>query len=171
MKKELISFIRTVAPTVATAFGGPLAGMATRAVSQALLGKPDANTTELEAVLAGASPSDLLKLKELETSFKLEMEKLGVDLERIHAGDRDSARKRQIVLNDATPGVLGVVAFAGFFGILVVLMFFEIKESSMQPLLIMLGALSTIVIQVTAYYFGSSRGSAAKNETIAGLMK
>lgn len=166
MKKELITFIRTVAPTVATAFGGPLAGMATRAVSQALLGKPDADTTELEAALAGASPSDLLKLKELETSFKLEMERLGVDLERVHAGDRDSARKRQIALKDATPGILGVVSFAGFFGILVAFMFLEVPDKSMQPLLIMLGALASIVIQVTHYYFGSSKGSADKSKAM-----
>ncbi len=38
--KQLIDLVGSVAPTIATALGGPLAGMATKVVSEALLGKP-----------------------------------------------------------------------------------------------------------------------------------
>ena len=171
MKNELLSIIRTVAPGIATAFGGPLAGMAVRAVSQTLLGRPDGTQEEVEAIIAGASPSDLLKLKELDKHFKIEMKKLEIDLDKIEAGDRDSARKRQVATKDTTPAILAVAVFVGFFGILGVLMFYEVPEQSLSPLNVMLGALATIIVQVASYYFGSSRGSAAKNATIARLMK
>ncbi len=171
MKNELLSIIRTVAPGIATAFGGPLAGMAVRAVSASLLGKPDGSMKEIETALLGASPETMLKLKEADHNFTLEMERLGVDLERIHADDRDSARKRQMATKDNTPAILGVAVFTGFFGILAALMFVAIPEKSLTPLNIMLGSLATIIVQVAAYYFGSSRGSADKNRTIARLME
>jgi hypothetical protein len=170
MKNELLSIIRTVAPGIATAFGGPLAGMAARVVSETLLGKPDGSMKNIETALLGASPETMLKLKEADHNFTVEMERLGVDLERIHADDRDSARERQVAMKDNTPAILAVAVFIGFFGILGVLMFSKVPTQSLSSLNVMLGALATIIVQVAAYYFGSSRGSAEKNRTIAGLM-
>ena len=37
--ESLLNLVRTVAPSIASAVGGPLAGMATRAISEALLGR------------------------------------------------------------------------------------------------------------------------------------
>ena len=171
MKNELLSIVRTVAPGIATALGGPLAGMAARVISETLLGKPDGSTKDIETALLGASPETMLKLKEADQTFAVKMEELGVDLEKIHADDRDSARKRHAAMKDNTPAILAVAVFIGFFGILGVLMFSRVPEESLSPLNVMLGALATIIVQVAAYYFGSSRGSAAKNATIAGLVK
>ncbi len=36
--EQLLNLVRTVAPSIASAVGGPLAGMATKAISEALLG-------------------------------------------------------------------------------------------------------------------------------------
>jgi hypothetical protein len=47
--EALLNVVRTVAPTIATAVGGPLAGMATRVISEALLGKPDGSEAEPSA--------------------------------------------------------------------------------------------------------------------------
>jgi phosphatidylserine synthase len=73
-------------------------------------------------------------------------------------------------MKDNTPAILAVAVFIGFFGILGVLMFSKVPTQSLSSLNVMLGALATIIVQVAAYYFGSSRGSAEKNRTIAGLM-
>lgn len=171
MKKELLSIVRTVAPGIATALGGPLAGMAVRAVSQTLLGKPDGSMKDIETALLGASPETMLKLKEADNNFTLEMEKLGVDLAKIEADDRKDARASNRGAKDKTPAVLGVLCFIGFFGILAALMFVEIPEASRGALTVMLGSLGTIVVQVANYYWGSSKGSAAKNATIEGLIR
>lgn len=171
MKNGLLSIVRTVAPGIATAFGGPLAGMATKVIANTLLGKPDASMSEIEAAIAGATPDDLLKLKVANQDFIVKIKELGIDLEKMHADDRASARKREIAIRDRTPALLSSLVFTGFFGILAALMFIAIPEKSITPLNIMLGSLATIVVQIAAYYFGSSKGSSDKNATIAGLMR
>lgn len=171
MKDELLSIVRTVAPGIATILGGPLAGLATRALSETLLGKPDASAKDIETALLGASPETMLKLKEAGNNFDLEMERLGVDYAKIEADDRKDARALNRGAKDKTPAVLGVLCFIGFFGILAALMFVEIPAASRGALTVMLGSLGTIVVQVANYYWGSSKSSAQKNETIAGLMR
>ena len=46
----------SVAPSIATALGGPLAGMATKALSQALLGNEDGSEDDLQVALLASSP-------------------------------------------------------------------------------------------------------------------
>ena len=92
----LLNLVRTVAPTIATAVGGPLAGMATRAISEALLGKPDGTEEELAQAAANATPEQLLALKKAEQDFAVRMRELDIDLERIANEDRNSARDREI---------------------------------------------------------------------------
>jgi hypothetical protein len=105
-----------------------------------------------------------LKLKQVETQLVRELRTLEVESERIDAADRASARARHAKTRDAMPGTLASVVFIGFFGILGALMFLdEIPEAALSPLNIMLGALSTLLVQIGAYYFGSSKGSAEKN--------
>jgi len=56
--EQLLNLVRTVAPSIASAVGGPLAGMATKAISEALLGKPDGSEEELLQAAAKASPKE-----------------------------------------------------------------------------------------------------------------
>lgn len=48
--------VRAVAPTLATALGGPLAGVATSEISNAILGKSDGTEAELGDALVKATP-------------------------------------------------------------------------------------------------------------------
>ena len=155
--------IASVAPALARALGGPLAGAAVKAVSVAVLGKEKASEKELEAALVTAGPDVLLKLKEADNSFKLEMEKLGVDLEKVHQQDRDSARRREIELKDNTPAVLAYGVSVGFFATLWYTFRFGMPSEGGEALLIMLGSLGTAWSGIVAYYFGSSAGSARKD--------
>ena len=102
--------VRTVAPTIATALGGPVAGAATQAVSSALLGKPDGTEDEIMLAAAAAGPEVLQKLKEADNTFRIRMKELDIDLEKVAAGDRDSARGREIKAGDSwTPRLLAAV--------------------------------------------------------------
>jgi 1,4-dihydroxy-2-naphthoate octaprenyltransferase len=116
--------------------------------------------------------------EEEKAKFKLEAErlaleevKLGIDSEKIHIEDRSSARQREIAVKDKTPAILASVSFIGFFGILGLMMFVEVPANAKDPLLIMLGALGAIVTGITQYYFGSSSGSAKKNDILARIIK
>ncbi|PCJ70272.1 MAG: hypothetical protein COA62_06620 [Rhodobiaceae bacterium] len=162
--------VQTVAPGLATALGGPMAGIAARGIADALLGPGEAGQTAIEQAVLLASPEDLRKLKQAEHVFQSQMKELQVDLERLHATDRASARDRQVKTGDIVPGFIAAAALFGFFGILAAMVFTELPSHSQAPLNVMLGALGSLVVGIGNYYFGSSAGSSAKNELIANLM-
>lgn len=166
------SIIKSVAPMLGAAIGGPFAPIAGALISKAMGGSPDKTSPDdLAKLIQNISPEQLLALKQAEQEFQLQMKQLDInsvkDLEIIAAGDRDSARKREMTVKDWTPKALAVSITLGFFGILIYMMKFPIPAESRDVLNIMLGALGTAWISVISYYFGSSAGSAAKNELLA----
>jgi len=158
-----------VAPTIATALGGPLAGLAVKTISEAMFGHSDANESEVSAALMSATPEQLQKLKETDATFKLKMKELDIDLERISAADRDSARNMQINTNDWIPRVLAIMITVGFFGILIWMLLKGMPPTGTEALLMMLGALGTAWTGVVNFYYGSSAGSKAKTEAMQKL--
>lgn len=162
--------LANVAPTLATAVGGPFAGMAARAITGALIGDESDNIDDAMRAIQDAKPEQLLALQQSEQKFKLEMEALNVDLERIHASDRDSARKRQVATKDKMPGYIASAALFGFFSILFAMIFMELPPASEAPLNVMLGALAALVSSIANYYFGSSASSSRKNEIMNAMI-
>lgn len=165
--ETIINLVRTVAPTIATAVGGPLAGMATRAISEALLGRSDATEEELVQAAANATPEQLLALKQAEHDFTIKMRELDIDIERLAGEDRNSARKREITIKDHTPKILAGLITAGYFGVLFYMMRYGLPTNGgSEAMLVMLGTLGTAWGGVVAYYFGSSAGSREKTDAI-----
>ncbi len=162
--------VQTVAPGLATALGGPMAGIAVRGIAVALLGSDKAASADIERAVLQASPEDLRKLKQAEYIFQNQMKELQVDLARLHTADRANARNRQSRTGDVMPGFIATAALLGFFGILLAMVFAELPGGSQAPLNVMLGALGSLVVAIGNYYFGSSAGSSAKNDLIARLV-
>jgi hypothetical protein len=154
--------VASVAPALATALGGPFAGLAVRQIGENLLGKPTADETEVAAAVAGATPADLLKLKELDQAFAKDMATLGVQLEQLEISDHASARAMQISTRDRTVGALATVFVAGFFGTLAAIMFVRIAPESRDAVNILLGVEGSAVTAILSFYFGSSKGSQEK---------
>ena len=165
--EQLLNLVRTVAPSIASAVGGPLAGMATKAISEALLGKPDGTEEELAQAAIKATPEQLLALKKAENDFALQMRELDIDLERIAGADRDSARNREIKTKDWTPKILAGGITVGYFGVLFYMLTHGLPTTGgSEAMLVMLGTLGTAFGGVMAYYFGSSAGSKEKTEAM-----
>lgn len=163
----ILKLVRTVAPSLASAVGGPLAGMAVRTISEALLGKPDGTETELAEAAAKATPEQLLALKKAEHDFTVRMRELDIDLERIANADRDSARDREVKTKDWTPRILAGLITVGYFGALFYMLRNGLPQhGGSEAMLVMLGTLGTAWGGVVAYYFGSSAGSKAKDEAM-----
>lgn len=162
--------LKTVAPVLGMAVGGPLGGIAARTLAGVLLGDENASEEDIAAAIAGATPDQLLAIKQADFEFQTTLKRLDIEIEQVAAGDRDSARRRQIVMKDKMPGVIAAAALSGFFGILGTMIFVELPASAQQPLSIMLGALAGLVIQIGNFYFGSSAGSSRKNDTIEKLL-
>jgi len=162
------SLITTLAPTIATALGGPLAGLAVQTLSGAVLGTSSGAIEDIAAALA--DPEKLITLKTAETEFKTRLKELDIKETTLINEDRAGARAMQVETRDLMPAALAGFVFAGFFGILAALIFIAIPESSLSPLNIMLGSLGTIVVQIAAFYFGTSKGSNDKTKIFSGLL-
>ncbi|WP_027237259.1 hypothetical protein [Leisingera caerulea] len=169
-KDKIIRFLGGIAPTIATALGGPMAGVAVKALAKGLQGNEDASEAAVEEALLNAAPADLVKLKQIEAEFAAQLQEAGIELERIAAGDRASARDRQVKMRDWTPAVLGVLIIAGFFGVLSAIFYLGLPDDGGEVLLIMVGALGAMTSQVGNYFFGSSTGSKEKQQIIAASM-
>jgi hypothetical protein len=169
---KILNIIRTVAPSIATALGGPLAGMAVTAVSNAVLGRPDGSEDEIAAAMQSATPEQLLALKKAEQEFLIHMRELDIDLERIAGDDRNSARNREIKTRDWAPKVLAGLVTTGYFGVLFWMLRYGLPANgASEALLVMLGALGSAWGGVITYYFGSSAGSRAKDGIIQRMQK
>jgi len=156
----------SVAPTLATALGGPLAGLAVKSLSKALLGAEDFSEEAVMEAMATASPEQLAAVKKIDADFKVQMKSLDIDLERIAVDDRKSAREMQKETRDWIPRALAVSVTAGFFAILIYMLVYGLPTTGNEALLLLLGALQTAWGGIIAFYFGSSSGSQKKDAMI-----
>ena len=149
--------LATVAPTLATALGGPMAGVAVKMAADAL--GVEADPKSIERVLLGGDPNVLLKLKEVENNFILEMEKLGVQ-------NVQNAREHQQKTQSLMPAALSIVTIVGFFGLLVGQSLGVLNLEDSQFMMMLLGVLLRETAGVYGYWLGSSKGSNDKNELL-----
>ena len=162
--KDISGILAKVAPMIATSLGGPLAGAAVSALGSALgIGEGGSKGGSEKAIveaISGASPEVLLALKRAEQDYALRMAELGFDnTEAIAAlvmADKDSARKREIQMKDATPKVIAYSVTAGFFATLGIILFVPLPEGSRDIINVMLGVLGSSFVGVREYYLGSS---------------
>ncbi len=158
--------LRVLAPTIASALGGPLAGAAVTALSSKLLGKPNGTEDEIAAVVTGGSPETLLKLKELEKEFSTQMATLGVELEKVNNDDRKDARARQVSLKDWTPNFLACGAFIIYALVQWFVLTHALPQASTDIIMRSLGTLDAVLMTIVAYFFGSSSSSRTKDEIL-----
>ena len=157
-----MSWLEQVAPTIATALGGPLAGLAVTAISKAIGVSEDDVEKTMNAGKMSSDQSAQLKLAELE--FQKSTQELGLNFEKLAADDRASARNMQVATKSWIPGALALGITIGFFGILLYMMTGNVTPSN--ELLVMLGSLGTAWTGVVGYYFGSSSSSQHKDELL-----
>ena len=94
MSMDYVSILKTVAPTVATMLGGPLAGMAVKFIGDQI-GIPAATTDAVTAALTsmGETPEGRIKLAEIDAALRTHAIDAGVDLERIAAQNAADVNK------------------------------------------------------------------------------
>lgn len=166
---NLKAIIAAVAPTLATALGGPLVGAAATILARTLGttkadGTPDEKATA--AILATASPDTLLKVKQAEFDLQKHMADLGVSLETLAVDDRKSARALQLASRSfLVPSLAVMIVLAFIIMVGSTLLGYSHVEGALAGTLV--GYLSAKCEQVVGFYFGSSAGSARKDELLA----
>jgi plasmid maintenance system antidote protein VapI len=159
-----MEWLKQIAPTVATALGGPLAGMAVSAISKAIgVDEKDVgdliNNNKLTA-------EQIAQVKLAEIELQKQAQELGLNFEKLAVDDRKSAREMQATTRSIVPPALAAIVTVGFFGILVMMLLGKV-DSNNPAILMMLGSLGTAWTGIIAYYFGSSAGSQAKTDLLS----
>jgi hypothetical protein len=157
-----MDWLKTIAPTIFTAIGGPLGGLAYEAVSKVMGVSQDDAKSMLES--GKLTADQIASVQQAEIALKAKAQELNLDFEQLAVQDRASARQMQSATHSWIPPFLAVGITIGFFGILYALMSDRVTKS--DELMIMLGSLSTAWTGVIAFYFGSSAGSQRKDELI-----
>ena len=148
---ELLSFIKNIAPTLATAVAGPLGGAAVSAIA-AKFGVAD--SVEAVAKAIAGDPQAAQKLAEMELEYA-----------KLDAADRDSARKRELEIATSaaapwyskmvTPALaLGMFALWGAVNIM--LLNSAVPDPMREIVIRMLGSLDAANMLILSYYFGNS---------------
>lgn len=170
MGVDWTTIVKTVAPWIGTALGGPLGGMAVEAAANAL-GVSEKTTDAVKAAISGATPEQMLALKQADQAFALQMQALGfkqvTDLEAIAAGDRDSARKMQIANKSFVPALLTCFVVGAFVATLVLLLKFDVPTTNRDIVVYMIGQLSGGFTSALAFWLGTTRQSEDKTHLLA----
>jgi len=158
-----MNWLEQVAPTIATALGGPLAGLAVEAVSKALGVSGDEAKSMLDEGKMSADQIAQVKVAELE--LQKQAQALGLNFEQLAVEDRKSARDMQTATKSLLVPTLAIIIVVSFIGVVVgTMMGLSHIESAMAGTLV--GYLSAKAEQVVAFYFGSSAGSQRKDELL-----
>ena len=155
--------LATVAPVIATGLGGPMAGVAVKVAADALGIEPNENALA-NAVLSG-DPNALLKLREADNRYKLEMKRLGVEVQKLDAQDRSSARTMAQNVGIIPQVVLSIVYTVGYFWLLgaIITGGVTIAESMQAIVNTLMGVMTAAQVQIMNFWFGSSSGSKSKD--------
>lgn len=162
-----MDWLKTLAPLLGTALGGPLGGAAASFIADKLgieSGTIEAVTDVLNSGKLSSDQIAALKVAELE--FKKFLETNKIDVMRLEFQNVDSARQMKIATKTFFPEILSTFITLGFFGILAWMMYDDSVVES-QPILIMLGSLGAAFGAVVNYWLGSNKGSDRSKELLA----
>lgn len=170
LKDTLKGLLKTVAPTLATAIGGPMGGVAMKFLADKFVG---GETGAVEDFLLSANPEQLAQLKLADLEFQKEMRKLDIDLEKIAADDRNSARDLAKTRGFIPQIIISIAYSCGYFGVMAAFItgHFHVPEEFASMFNGLLGVLSAAQIQIVNFWFGSSAGSKAKTDAMAVIGK
>lgn len=164
-----LAFIERVAPTIASAVGTPVAGMAVSAIEQALgITGGDGSTDRIEqAIQTGQLTGEQIAgLKKADQDFQAKMKALDVQLDQLQLADVEGARQMQVAKPSPVPAVLSIIITLGFLGILSA-MLAGVDVTENQAFLILIGSLGAGYTQVLNFWLGSTRDSHDKTALLA----
>jgi hypothetical protein len=148
----------SIAPTLATALGGPLAGLAVEQLGKTLgIDTPTAKSIQTALEASQLSADQIAAIKQAEIALKVKMRELDIQEESLGLNDRSDARNANV-----KGGVqvqlfwLSVLILAGTVGTEIAVLFHG-YPTTIPELVVgrVLGLLDSIALMVLAYWYGS----------------
>jgi len=137
----LKNVIGAVAPTLGTALGGPMGGMAANMIAE-VLGVPN-------------TPKAIEK--KAEQAFEVQMKELEVDVFKLEVADTQDARGK--FSKDWTARIMGTAVVGGFMGYIFLVTLQPPEQNSEALINLVLGYLGGLASAVISFYFGASNSS------------
>jgi|TARA_R110001599_G_scaffold1452_3_gene7016 hypothetical protein len=150
--KSVKGIIGAVAPTIGTALGGPMGGMAAKMVSEVL--GVDNDPKKIEQAIQAATPEQLAELKKIDKDFDIKMKELDVDLYALETKDIQDARGK--FSKDWTARIIGVTVVGGFMGYIFLVTLQPPEQNSEALINLVLGYLGGLASAIISFYFGAS---------------
>lgn len=162
--------LKAIAPTIAAALGGPLAGAAVAAIGNAI-GLPSSTQESIaKAFSDGQLTSDhIAEIRRLELQYQNEEKERGFRYADLEFKDRDSARRANV--DGGTQRHLfwlSIILLIISLGSEVAVLF--LGYPTVVPDIVVgrvLGLLDSVTLMVLAYWYGTSNGSAIKTGLMA----
>lgn len=162
--------LKSLAPTVATAFLGPLGGVAVAAVGN-LLGVSDATQDKIAKVIQNGmlTPDQIGEFKKLELEYKNNEQERGFKYAELAFKDRDSARTANVVGGIQKPLFWMSILLLGVSLGSEVFVLFKGYPPEIPEIVVgrVLGLMDAVAMLVLSYWFGTTNGSAQKSDLLA----
>ena len=154
---KLGGLLKSLAPTIASAAGGPMAGMAVK-MAASKLGLPESTTANEIEDLIERQPERAVALKQADEDFKNRIKEMEIDLESFKTEVEDRKDARQNFAADWTPKVFSILSLLlyGCFVMIVTLLPHDQNDETIISLV--LGQLSGILGTAAAFFYGGSSG-------------
>ena len=178
--KSLLGIAPAIAGVLVPGVGGPIAGTALKALSKAVgidaKDGEDLGKKLTTALSGGLTPEQLAAVKKADNEFQVQMKELDIDLAKVHAGDRDSAREMQIKTRGWTGPALAGLVMLSFIAAVVGVFYLAVDD---QPLDASVSTLVGAVVgyasakadQLCSFYWGSSEGNDQAQQHLADAAK
>jgi hypothetical protein len=164
-----LDILKTMAPTVATALGGPLAGAAVAALG-GVLGVPEPTQSTIAKMFQDGqlTAEHLAEIRGLELKYQNDEKERGFKYSELEFKDRESARSMAVATHSLTPSILTWIIVALTLAAEAALLFNQVPPGA-DPIIIgrVLGTMDAALLMVLQFWFGSNSTSQRKTELLA----
>jgi hypothetical protein len=152
---KLGSLLKSLAPTIASAAGGPMAGMAVKMAANKL-GIPNATANEIEDLIE-REPEKAVVLKQADKEFKNRIREMEIDLESFKTEVEDRKDAREKFADDLTPKVFCILALIMYGAYVMTVTIMPHDQNDETIISLVLGQLSGILGTCAAFFYGGSK--------------
>ena len=155
---KLGGLLKSLAPTIASAAGGPMAGMAVKMAAKKL-GLPDSATANEIEDLIEREPEKAVLVKQADSEFRSKIREMEINLEsfKTEVADRKDARTK--FSTDWTPKVFSILTLLLYGGFVVIVTLMPHDQNDETIISLVLGQLSGILGTAAAFFYGGSIGN------------
>lgn len=161
--------LKSLAPTVASALGGPLAGAAVTALGD-MFGISSPTQEKIGKLFADGqiTAENLAELRKLEMDYKNQESERGFKFAELEFKDRDSARNMLITTHSLTPSILTWIIVLITLSAEAALLFHAMPANA-DPIVVgrIMGTMDAALMLVLGFWFGSNSSSQRKTELLA----